>query len=128
MGVQLQSGRVVAHDGRLHRSGRRLTMTHHHFYFDKVWPESASNDDVYHSVAPLLRRVLAGKDATVLCYGQTGTGAATSLGAPLDPSRPRGSTDGAGSWSTGTGRLRGLARTAIHGSVWQFEAYLGRSH
>jgi len=74
VGINPQSNRVVAHDGRLHRSGRRLTMTHHHFYFDKVWPASATNDDVYHSVQPLLARVLAGKDATVLCYGQTGTG------------------------------------------------------
>jgi len=67
-------GGVVCHDGRLHRSGRRLTMTHHHFQFDRVWPAAASNDDVYASVQPLVKRAAFGLDSTVLCYGQTGTG------------------------------------------------------
>jgi len=66
---------VLCHDGRLSRCGRQLVMTHRHFAVDKVWCASESTKQVYEDVVqPLLKRVLLGSGATLLCMGQTGTG------------------------------------------------------
>mmetsp|Transcript_26661 Transcript_26661/g.63188 ORF Transcript_26661/g.63188 Transcript_26661/m.63188 type:complete len:569 (-) Transcript_26661:965-2671(-) len=74
IGVRHWQRAVVCHDGRLHRSGRRLTMTHHHFRFDRAWGSAATEDDVFGAVRPLVDRAASGHGSTVLCFGQTGTG------------------------------------------------------
>ena len=68
--------RLVCHDARLARSGRRLTMLHRWYRVDRLFPSSASEDGVCDGVLqPLLERVLDGVgDATALLYGQTGAG------------------------------------------------------
>ncbi|RYG56819.1 hypothetical protein EON66_01945 [archaeon] len=43
-------------------------------HVDAALDESAGQDDVFAPLAPLLRQTLSGINATVLAYGQTGTG------------------------------------------------------
>jgi hypothetical protein len=68
--------RLVCHDARLARSGRRLTMLHRWYRVDRLFPSSACEDGVCDGVLqPLLERVLCGLgDCTALLYGQTGAG------------------------------------------------------
>lgn len=72
---------LVCHDGRLARSGRRLTMCHKFYAADAILPPSASEAQVFDRVlAPLLARVLGGRgDGTALFYGQTGAGKTHTL-------------------------------------------------
>ena len=73
--TDIKRGTIVCHDGQLARSGRRLTMAHKYYQFDRVWGQHASNQTVYEQeVKPLVEWALSGHNATVLCYGQTGTG------------------------------------------------------
>mmetsp|Transcript_11583 Transcript_11583/g.26971 ORF Transcript_11583/g.26971 Transcript_11583/m.26971 type:complete len:571 (-) Transcript_11583:51-1763(-) len=73
--VQLDKSRVICHDGRLDRTGRRLELTHKHYMLNQVYSEETSDDAFYaDSVKPLLQRVITGLEATLICYGQTGTG------------------------------------------------------
>eukprot|EP00928_Gymnodinium_smaydae_P013914 TRINITY_DN15045_c1_g1_i4.p1 TRINITY_DN15045_c1_g1~~TRINITY_DN15045_c1_g1_i4.p1 ORF type:complete len:670 (-),score=146.66 TRINITY_DN15045_c1_g1_i4:880-2847(-) len=66
---------VVVHDGRVHRDGRTLYMAHSRFCLDRVFNERADNQTVYAgSMPPLLKRVREGGRATLLLFGQTGTG------------------------------------------------------
>eukprot|EP00301_Raphidiophrys_heterophryoidea_P011710 c1788_g1_i1.p1 GENE.c1788_g1_i1~~c1788_g1_i1.p1 ORF type:complete len:512 (+),score=96.69 c1788_g1_i1:86-1621(+) len=67
---------MIVHDGRLHRNGRATFMLHHPFDFDRVFNENEDNDVVFRETAlPLLRYVLdENHSATVLMFGQTGTG------------------------------------------------------
>jgi len=75
---------VLVHDAKLARNGRRIEMTHHHFVFDNVFHEQATNAAVFTSeVQPLLDAALQGKRATLLCYGQTGTGKTYTLSGML---------------------------------------------
>jgi len=64
------------HVGKLARSGNRLTTEHRVYTFDKIFSESANNDDV---AATTLSHVTGG--GTVVCYGQTGTGKTYSFAA-----------------------------------------------
>eukprot|EP01039_Chlorochromonas_danica_P002597 gene2597-2840_t len=71
---------VILHDGRLARNGRLLSMTHHRFVFDRVFSEEDGNDLVCEeTVRPLLNWATEGKQATLLCFGQTGTGKTHTL-------------------------------------------------
>uniref|UniRef100_A0A672G465 Kinesin-like protein n=1 Tax=Salarias fasciatus TaxID=181472 RepID=A0A672G465_SALFA len=60
----------------------------HRFYFDHVFDERNSNEDVYQNTAyPLVQHMLNGGNATCFAYGQTGAGKThTMLGSP--PGRP----------------------------------------
>mmetsp|Transcript_34453 Transcript_34453/g.78590 ORF Transcript_34453/g.78590 Transcript_34453/m.78590 type:complete len:577 (-) Transcript_34453:43-1773(-) len=70
-----ERARVICHDGRLHRTGRRLELTHKHFLLNQVYSETTTDDHFYaDTVQPLVQRVLSGHEATLICYGQTGTG------------------------------------------------------
>ena len=68
--------RLVCHDARLARSGRRLAMIHHWYSADEVYSPSTDEEAVCDGVLePLLSRVLDGTgDGTALLYGQTGAG------------------------------------------------------
>ncbi|CAN0920524.1 Kinesin-like protein KIN-14U [Linum grandiflorum] len=44
------------------------------FRFDKVFHQSANQDDVFVEVEPVLKSALDGHNACILAYGQTGTG------------------------------------------------------
>jgi hypothetical protein len=73
---------LCCHDGKLARSGRRMTMTHRFYSCDRVWAPADSNASVFHSeVQPLLDWSLAApaNASTLLCYGQTGTGKTYTL-------------------------------------------------
>ncbi|OQR82655.1 hypothetical protein ACHHYP_15672 [Achlya hypogyna] len=51
------------------------------FGFDYVWPDSTTQAQVYDdAIAPLVSHVLHGQSATVLAYGQTGTGKSYTMG------------------------------------------------
>ncbi|XP_067377374.1 kinesin-like protein KIF24 isoform X2 [Channa argus] len=60
----------------------------HRFYFDHVFGEESSNEDVYQRTAyPLVQHMLSGGKATCFAYGQTGAGKThTMLGS--SPRRP----------------------------------------
>lgn len=76
---------ILCHDGRLARNGKRLTIVHRRYLLDQVWDETADNEFVSKdAVVPMLRWTRSGKNATVLCYGQTGTGKTHTLGGCLD--------------------------------------------
>ncbi|KAK9148853.1 hypothetical protein Scep_007610 [Stephania cephalantha] len=44
------------------------------FGFDKVFPQNASQEDVFMEVEPILRSALDGHNVCIMAYGQTGTG------------------------------------------------------
>ncbi|CAN8255694.1 unnamed protein product [Cochlearia groenlandica] len=52
----------------------RTLGTRKEFEFDKVFNQSASQEDVFGEVKPVLRSALDGHNVCVLAYGQTGTG------------------------------------------------------
>ena len=66
------------------RHGQDASLTH---AMDQVFPEDCSQGDVYDWVAPAVEDVAKkGVNATVMAYGQTGTGKTfTMLGAPAAP-------------------------------------------
>lgn len=72
---------VACHDCRLSRNGRRLNVSHRLYCMDRAWGAAATHDDVYSAMAPLVQRSLLEPrgSATVLCYGQTGTGKTYTL-------------------------------------------------
>ena len=66
---------LTLHEGKLARSGRQLSMTHHQFVVDRVYEEGADNRSVcLDAVEPLVSWAESGHSATMLCFGQTGTG------------------------------------------------------
>nr|XP_020458134.1 uncharacterized protein LOC109961566 isoform X2 [Monopterus albus] len=87
---------VVATPGEgcviVHESKEAVDLTQyilqHRFYFDQVFGEESSNDDVYQRTAyPLVQHMLSGGKATCFAYGQTGAGKThTMLGS--SPGRP----------------------------------------
>ena len=44
------------------------------FSFNKVFPDSSSQEDIYDSVAPLVRATVHGYNTTIFAYGATGSG------------------------------------------------------
>ncbi|XP_034396741.1 uncharacterized protein LOC117735931 [Cyclopterus lumpus] len=69
---------------------KRLWISHstnYRFYFDEVFGEESSNEEVYQRTAyPLVQHMLNGGKATCFAYGQTGAGKThTMLGSPLRP-------------------------------------------
>ncbi|KPP68906.1 hypothetical protein Z043_112377, partial [Scleropages formosus] len=59
----------------------------HEFYYDEVFSEACTNEDVYLTTArPLIQHIFAGGKATCFAYGQTGAGKTyTMLGSPQRP-------------------------------------------
>ncbi|XP_071339147.1 kinesin-like protein KIF24 isoform X2 [Trachinotus anak] len=63
----------------VHESKEAVDLTQyilqHRFYFDKVFGEESSNEEVYQRTAyPLVQHMLSGGKATCFAYGQTGAG------------------------------------------------------
>ncbi|XP_023266417.1 uncharacterized protein LOC111658217 [Seriola lalandi dorsalis] len=86
---------VTTSDGEcviVHESKEAVDLTQyilqHRFYFDKVFGEESSNEEVYQQTAfPLVQHMLNGGKATCFAYGQTGAGKThTMLGS--SPGRP----------------------------------------
>lgn len=50
------------------------------FEFDKVFPERSNQKEVFDMVQPVIQHVWQGYHATVLAYGQTGTGKTYTMG------------------------------------------------
>jgi len=76
----LHRRQVTVHEGSLDRSGRRMEMVHHNVMVHKLWDHTSSNDVVSKEVIdPLIDFVETGKAATVIMYGQTGTGKTYTL-------------------------------------------------
>ncbi|XP_070599742.1 kinesin-like protein KIF24 isoform X2 [Erythrolamprus reginae] len=75
----------------LHEKKEAVDLTQyilqHVFYFDEVFGESCSNQDVYMKTAhPLIQHVFSGGNATCFAYGQTGAGKTyTMFGTPKAP-------------------------------------------
>jgi len=63
----------VVHDGRLKRD-HSTYMLHHEFRLDFALDENATDQHVWEEAAPLLRHVQGGGRATLMLFGQTGTG------------------------------------------------------
>ncbi|XP_076586662.1 kinesin-like protein KIF24 [Chaetodon auriga] len=76
----------------VHESKEAVDLTQyilqHRFYFDQVFGEETSNDEVYRRTAyPLVQHMLNGGKSTCFAYGQTGAGKThTMLGS--SPGRP----------------------------------------
>ncbi|XP_035495202.1 uncharacterized protein LOC118313666 isoform X1 [Scophthalmus maximus] len=65
---------VIVHEGK---EAVDLTqyILQHRFYFDQVFGEESSNEEVYQRTAyPLVQHMLNGGKATYIAYGQTGAG------------------------------------------------------
>jgi len=76
---------LCLHDGKLSRNGRRLSMVHRSYVAHEVWPQASSNAEVCESaVSPLLESCRKGVSATMIMFGQTGTGKTYTLNAALD--------------------------------------------
>uniref|UniRef100_A0A8C5QQE5 Kinesin motor domain-containing protein n=1 Tax=Leptobrachium leishanense TaxID=445787 RepID=A0A8C5QQE5_9ANUR len=65
----------------------RRSLFQHVFYFDEVFSETFSNQDVYVKTAhPLIQHVFSGGNATCFAYGQTGAGKTyTMIGTQKNP-------------------------------------------
>ncbi|KAJ0067873.1 hypothetical protein NL108_011463, partial [Boleophthalmus pectinirostris] len=92
----------------VHESRAAVDLTHyelqHKFYFDHVFGEDCSNEEVYQRTAcPLVQHMLRGGSATCFAYGQTGAGKThTMLGSSLGGSGDQGgSGSGSGRWGFG---------------------------
>jgi hypothetical protein len=71
---------ILLHEGKLARNGRLLSMTHHQYALDDVYDENVSNEEFCHQVVqPLLGWAETGQKATMLAFGQTGTGSRSNL-------------------------------------------------
>ena len=78
--VNQSKASLVCHDGAMARSGRRLHLSHRFFQFDRVWGQFADDKAIFaEEVRPLVDWALEGHGATVVCYGQTGTGKTHTL-------------------------------------------------
>ncbi|CAE7343918.1 DSK1 [Symbiodinium necroappetens] len=76
---------IVVHDGRVHRDGRTIYAVHSRFCLDAVFHERADNQEVFEeAVQPLLNASLEGGRATVVFFGQTGTGKTYTARGALD--------------------------------------------
>jgi len=76
---------LTLHEGKLARNGRQLTMTHHQYVVDRVFGEHASNRMVCEeTVEPLVSWAETGRTATLMCFGQTGTGKTYTLYGALE--------------------------------------------
>lgn len=62
--ISVESDRIV-----IRSSGSRKE-----FGFDKLFPQEASQEDVFVEVEPILRSALDGRNVCIFAYGQTGTG------------------------------------------------------
>lgn len=70
-----ENNAMVVHDGRVHRDGRTLYMVHSRFCLDRVFGAEEPTRELYADACrPLLQAALAGRRATLLLFGQTGTG------------------------------------------------------
>uniref|UniRef100_A0A8C8S6J2 Kinesin-like protein KIF24 n=1 Tax=Pelusios castaneus TaxID=367368 RepID=A0A8C8S6J2_9SAUR len=75
----------------LHEKKEAVDLTQyilqHVFYFDEVFGEACSNQDVYLKTAhPLIQHIFNGGNATCFAYGQTGAGKTyTMIGTPQNP-------------------------------------------
>lgn len=82
--VEGANSSVIVHDGRVHRDGRTLYMVHSRFSLDRLFGEAATNAEVYEEAAqPLVQAALSGGRATLLMFGQTGTGKTYTAGGIL---------------------------------------------
>ena len=83
-----QKTSITFHEGKLARNGRRLSMTHHSFQVDRVFGAETTNDEITnYEMMPMLNHTLEGKKkgkATLICFGQTGTGKTYTLKACLE--------------------------------------------
>uniref|UniRef100_A0ACB8ENX1 Kinesin-like protein kif24 n=1 Tax=Sphaerodactylus townsendi TaxID=933632 RepID=A0ACB8ENX1_9SAUR len=62
-------------EGEFHLTETSLLLFQHVFYFDEVFGEACSNQDVYMKTAhPLIQHIFNGGNATCFAYGQTGAG------------------------------------------------------
>ncbi|KAJ0009646.1 hypothetical protein NQD34_001348 [Periophthalmus magnuspinnatus] len=104
---------VVTSSGQscvVQESRAAVDLTHyelqHKFYFDYVFGEDCSNEEVYQRTAsPLVQHMLRGGSATCFAYGQTGAGKThTMLGSSSAGCRGRCSGQG----GTGSGEEPGL--------------------
>eukprot|EP00929_Paragymnodinium_shiwhaense_P043020 TRINITY_DN22171_c0_g1_i1.p1 TRINITY_DN22171_c0_g1~~TRINITY_DN22171_c0_g1_i1.p1 ORF type:complete len:708 (+),score=161.29 TRINITY_DN22171_c0_g1_i1:77-2200(+) len=76
---------VVVHDGRVHRDGRTLYMSHSRFCLDRIFQEKDDNEVVYAEAArPLLDSAATGARSTLIMFGQTGTGKTYTAWGVLD--------------------------------------------
>ncbi|CAE7288449.1 KIN13B [Symbiodinium sp. CCMP2592] len=76
---------IVVHDGRVHRDGRTIYAVHSRFCLDAVFHERVDNQEVFEeAVQPLLNASLEGGRATVVFFGQTGTGKTYTARGALD--------------------------------------------
>lgn len=66
--------RVIAPDGA-YASRKSVSAIDDKFYtFDRVFPEEASQEDIYISVSSLVKATVRGYNTTVFAYGCTGSG------------------------------------------------------
>ncbi|XP_056275216.1 uncharacterized protein LOC130196855 isoform X2 [Pseudoliparis swirei] len=77
---------VIVHESKEAVDLSQYTLQHR-FYFDQVFGEESSNEEVYQRTAyPLVQHMLNGGKATCFAFGQTGAGKThTMLGSPLRP-------------------------------------------
>lgn len=76
---------IIVHDGRVHRDGRTIYTNHSRFCLDRVFPQDASNPQVFEEAAePLLNFALQGGRSTLIFFGQTGTGKTYTARGVLD--------------------------------------------
>ena len=74
MTVEQATGRCTVHDGKAARDMSTYTL-HREYALDHVFDADSSEEHLHSTIAdPLLAKVRSGGRATLICFGQTGTG------------------------------------------------------
>jgi hypothetical protein len=74
LSVDAKRKRCVLHDARLDRQHQTFTY-HREYAMDRFYDDQATDAAVFQgTVQPLLARALTGEKATMIAFGQTGTG------------------------------------------------------
>lgn len=83
--IDTKTNSTTIHEGRLARNGRQLSMRHIKYTIDRVWDETVDNQKLcIEEIDPLINYVFDGNNATVICFGQTGTGKTYTLMGALE--------------------------------------------
>jgi len=83
--IDTKNNSIIIHEGRLARNGRQLSMRHIQYTIDRVWDENVSNQELCsEEIDPLVNYVFEANNATIICFGQTGTGKTYTLMGSLE--------------------------------------------
>lgn len=71
--VQCQNNNILVHENKK-RLDLSSYMHQHSFFYDHVFNENITNEQIFEDVKGILKHVYSGGNSSIIAYGQTGTG------------------------------------------------------